>query len=215
MHDEIDFDQILAQYRSDPFSYMDIHTPHAGRVKFCVAENEKVEGTSGEWQHIQGTPLYELTRERNSKRIVSPSNGVVSELRSELDGEFAEAGEKLMTIKHPLKKKEIIDRLLRNVLFPFPAPERAKYFFALDIQARIEKFGQRSVTIKPGDEVFTMSLMKRDTPVYYDGEPGIIHTVYFQPGVSVDQNEPLIGVCAKDKLPIIQKIINRVKAEWT
>ena len=56
--------------------------------------------------------------------------------------------------------------------------------------------------------------MKRDTPVYYDGDPGIIHTVYFQPGVSVDQNDPLIGVCAKDKLPLIQKIINRVKMEW-
>ena len=214
MHDEIDFDKVLAQYRNDPYSYLDIRTPHAGRIKFCVAENDTVEGTSGEWRHIPGKVLYELTRERNSKQVASPRNGVVTSLRQELEGEFVEAGEKLMTIKHPLKKREIIDRLLRNVLFPFRAPEKAKYFFALDIQSRIEKFGQRSVSIKPGEEVFTMSLMKRDTPVYYDGDPGIIHTVYFQPGVSVDQNEPLIGVCAKDKLPLIQKIINRVKMEW-
>ncbi|MEJ2691108.1 MAG: hypothetical protein P8130_14430 [Deltaproteobacteria bacterium] len=146
--------------------------------------------------------------------IHSPSNGIVTELKKELDGEFVEAGEKVMTLRHPLKKKEIIDRLLRKVLFPFVAPERAKYFFAMDIQARIEKFGQRSVSIKPGEELFTMSLMKRDIPVYYDGEPGIIHTVYFQPGVSVDQGEPLVGICAPDKLPLIQKIINRVKVEW-
>jgi len=214
MHDEIDFDEILSKYRSDPYSYLDIRTVHTGRVKYRVTENDTVEGPKGEWNHIPGTLLYELARERNNKMIYSPSNGIISQIRPELDGEFVEAGEKLMTIRHPLKKKEIIDRLLRKVLFPFKAPERAKYFFALDIQARIEKFGQRSVTIKPGEELFTMSLMKRDIPIYYDGEPGIIHTIYFQPGVSVDQGEPLIGVCAKEKLPLIQKIINRVKAEW-
>jgi hypothetical protein len=214
MDEHIDFDEILRQYRSDPFSYLDILTIHTGRLNLRVAENDKVEGPSGEWGQIPGTLLYELSRERNTKTIHSPSNGIVTELKKELDGEFVEAGEKVMTLRHPLKKKEIIDRLLRKVLFPFVAPERAKYFFAMDIQARIEKFGQRSVSIKPGEELFTMSLMKRDIPVYYDGEPGIIHTVYFQPGISVDQGEPLVGICAPDKLPLIQKIINRVKVEW-
>jgi len=38
--------------------------------------------------------------------------------------------------------------------------------------------------------------------------------VYFKPGVSANQGEPLIGVCAKEKLPLIQKIITHVKAEW-
>lgn len=214
MDEQIDFEEILRHYRSDPFSYKDVLTIHTGRLSFRVAENDKVEGPGGEWRHIPGTLLYELNRERNTKMIHSPSNGIVTELKKELDGEFVEAGEKVMTIRHPLKKREIVDRLLRKVLFPFVAPERAKYFFALDIQARIEKFGQRSVSIKPGQELFTMSLMKRDIPVYYDGEPGIIHTVYFQPGVSVDQGEPLVGICAPDKLPLIQKIINRVKVEW-
>ena len=119
-----------------------------------------------------------------------------------------------MTIRHPLKKKEIIERILQEVLIIFPAPERAKYFFALDVQSRIEKKGAREVSVKNGDEIIIMSLMKRDTPVYYTGEPGVIHSVYFQPGVSVDQGAPLIGVCPIDKLPLIEKIITRVKADW-
>ena len=68
--------------------------------------------------------------------------------------------------------------------------------------------------VRPGDEIFTMSLMKRDTPIYYQGEPGIIHSVYFQQGITVEQDEPLIGICPADKLPVIQKVITRVKAEW-
>ena len=144
----------------------------------------------------------------------SLTNGVVTCLRKELEGDFVEAGEKLMTIKHPLKKKEIIENILQNVLYLFRAPEKAKYFFALDIQARLEKQGEKAVFIKPGEEIITMSLMKRDTPLYYNGEEGLIHSVYFKQGVSVNQGEPLIGVCARDKMPLIQKIITHVKAEW-
>ena len=59
-----------------------------------------------------------------------------------------------------------------------------------------------------------MSLMKRDTPVYYSGEEGVIHSVYFKSGISIDQGEPLIGICSREKLPLIQKVITRVKAEW-
>ena len=59
-----------------------------------------------------------------------------------------------------------------------------------------------------------MSLMKRDTPIYYTGEAGVIHSIYFTPGLSVDQGQPLIGICASDKLPLIQKVITRVKADW-
>jgi len=114
-----------------------------------------------------------------------------------------------------LKKREIIEGILQNVLYLFRAPEKAKYFFSLDIQARIEKQGEKSVFIKSGEEIITMSLMKRDTPIYYNGEEGIIHSVYFKPGVSINQGEPLIGVCAGDKLPLIQKIITHVKAEWS
>ena len=211
---DIHFDEIISRYRSDPFDYVDMYAVHAGQVQFLVEEGAQVEGKTGEWKHIPGSRLYEITRENNTKVITSQTNGVVSSLHKELDGEFVEAGEKLMTIRHPLKKKEIIESILQEVLFLFPAPERARYYFSMDIQSRIDQKGARSVFVQPGDEIITMSLMKRDTPVFYQGEPGIIHSVYFKPGDSVDLGTPLIGVCAESKLPLIQKIITRVKAEW-
>ncbi|KPK28447.1 MAG: hypothetical protein AMJ61_02400 [Desulfobacterales bacterium SG8_35_2] len=214
MYEDINFNEIINKYRLDPYDYLDVLTPHTGRITFNVTEGETVDGPSGKWNHHPGTLLYVLNRENNPKPMNSQTNGVVTSLRKELEGKFVEAGEKLMTIKHPLKKKEIIENILQNVLYLFQAPEKAKYFFALDIQARLEKQGEKAVIIKPGEEIITMSLMKRDTPLYYTGEEGIIHSVYFKPGVSVNQGAPLIGVCPGDKLPLIQKIITHVKAEW-
>ncbi len=214
MQNELNFDEIIDQFRSDPFNYVDVRAPHTGVVRFRIQQEAEVEGPSGKWHHINGTPLYTIVRERNTKTVHAPSKGVISKIRTDLDGQFVQAGEVLMTIKHPLKKREIIEKILQQVLYLFPAPERAKYFFSLDIQSRIDKHGDRGVAVAPGDEVFTMSLMKRDTPVYYDGEPGVIHSIYLQPGVSVDQGTPLIGVCPKEKMPLIQKIINHVKVEW-
>ena len=215
MHDEIEFDEIISKYRADPFDYIDFRTAHTGRLKFKVREEMPVDGPSGKWHHIPGTLLYELERERNVKPIYSDNNGVIASLCHGVDGQFVEAGEKVMTIRHPLKKREIIDSILKKVLSMFYAPERAKYFFSLDIQTRIEKHGQRAVSIKPGDELFTMSLMKRDTPVFYEGEAGIIHSVYFSPGDSIEQGEAMIGICPQEKLPLIQKIITRVKVEFS
>jgi len=214
MQDDTYFDEILNKYRADPYDYIDIFTAHTGRIRFSVNDNDAVDGPSGEWHHISGSLLYELERERNQKRISSSVNGVVASLEKDLDGQFVEAGEKVMTIRHPLKKREIIDSILRHVLSIFEAPERAKYFFSMEIQSKIEKYGQRGVSIKAGDELLTMSLMKRDTPIYYEGEPGIIHSVYFNSGVNVDKGEAMVGICPQDKLPMIQKIIDRVKAEW-
>lgn len=213
-HQEIDFDNVIGKYRNDPYEYVDVCTRHTGQIRFKVREGSEVEGPTGEWHHIKGTLLYEILREGNQKKMFSSTNGVISFIRDDLEGQFVEAGERILTIRHPLTKREIIESILRQVLEPFNAPERAKYFFSLELQSKIEKYGQRAVSIKPGDEILTMSLMKRDTPVYYTGEPGIIHSVYFQPGVSIDHGEPLIGICSKEKLPLIQKIITRVKAEW-
>ena len=214
MSNEIDFDELLSKYKSDPFDYVDVLAVHTGRVSFKVVEGEEVSAPSGEWKQVPGTGLYEINRERNPKIIAAQTNGTVAQINSEFDGQFVEAGEKLMTIKHPLKKKEIIENILKEVLFLFPAPETAKYFFAMDIQSRIEKIGARAVSIDSGEEILTMSLMKRDTPVYYNGQPGVVHSIYFKQGVSVAQGEPLIGICATEKLPLIQKIITRVKAVW-
>jgi len=214
MHDEIDFDEIINNYRNDPYEYIDVHTMHTGKLRFQVEPGSQVEGPSGEWRHIRGTALYELNRERNLKPYHSNINGEIASIRNDLEGRFVEAGEKIITIKHPLKKREIIDKILKKVLSQVKAPERAKYFFAMDIQSRIDKYGQRQVQIKSGEELFTMSLMKRESPVYYEGEPGLIHSVYFNPGESLEQGETLIGVCPKAKMPMIEKIITRVKAEW-
>jgi hypothetical protein len=214
MAEEIDFDAILGKYHADPYDYVDICATHTGRISFKVVEGSLVNSPSGEWLHIPGSPLFEITRERNPKLVTARTNGTISSVRTELEGQFVEAGEKLLTIRHPLKKKEVIESILKEVLYLFPAPERAKYFFSLDIQSRIEKKGSRDLSIKPGDEIIIMSLMKRDTPIYYTGEAGVIHSVYFTPGISVDQGQPLIGICASDKLPLIQKVITRVKADW-
>ena len=214
MSNELDFDEMLGKYKSDPFDYVDIYSVHTGRVTFKVDVGREVVSAGGQWLQIPGTPLFEINRERNLRVVNSQINGIVAQINTELDGRFVEAGVKLMTIKHPLKKKEIIENILKDVLSLFPAPESAKYFFAMDIQSRIDKQGARAVTIEEGEEILTMSLMKRDTPVYYKGERGVIHSVYFKPGISVRQGEPLFGVCAPEKLPLIQKIITRVKAEW-
>jgi len=212
--DSIHFDEILSKYRSDPYDYVDMFAVHAGVVRFLVEDGAEVQGVSGEWHHRPGSPIYEITRERNPKVITSKTNGTVSSLNKEVEGKFVEAGTKLLTIRHPLKKKEIIEAILQEVLYLFPAPERARYYFPMDIQSRIDQKGARSIVIQPGDEIITMSLMKRDTPVYYDGKAGILHSLYFSPGDSVDQGVPLIGVCPEEKLAVVQKIITRVKAEW-
>lgn len=214
MSQDLHVNDIINRYRSDPFTYVHVTAMHAGRVRFLLEEGAEVKGPSGEWKQLAGTAIYEITRERNPKLYASETIGTVTALRKDLDGQFVESGEQLCTIRHPLAKKEIIEMILREVLFLFPAPERAKYYFALDVQAKLDKKGPKSVAIQPGDEVIIMSLMKRDTPVYYDGPAGIIHSVYFKPGESVAQGGPLIGVCAQDQLPLIQKIIARVKSEW-
>ena len=126
MHDEINFDEIINKYRSDPFEYEDILTPHTGLVKFEVNEGGTVNGPSGKWHHHPGTLLYILNRENNPKPMHSHTNGEVCSLQKNLEGKFVEAGAKLMTIKHPLKKREIIESILQNVLYLFPAPEKAK-----------------------------------------------------------------------------------------
>ena len=109
---DIHFDEIISRYRSDPYDYVDIYAVHAGKIKFLVEEGADVEGVTGEWKHVPGSKLYEIDRENNAKTITSQTNGVVSSLHGELDGEFVEAGEKLMTIRHPLKKKESLPILL-------------------------------------------------------------------------------------------------------
>lgn len=211
---ELDLEELLNTGVLAPFEFIDVLAVHTGRVVMKLAEGDQVFAPSGEWMQVPGTCLYEITRERNHKLIKAHCNGTVEKVYTEFDGQFVEAGETLMTIKHPLKKKEVVEQLLKDVLFLFPAPETASYFFAVDVQRQVDRKGARAVTIESGDEILTMSLMKRDTPVFYDGEKGVIHSVYFKQGVTVERGEPLIGICSPDKLPVIEKIITKVRADW-
>ena len=93
MDNDINFDEIINKYRSDPFEYLDVVTPHTGLVNFKVNEGEEVDGPSGRWHHHPGTLLYMLNREKNPKPMYSLTKGVVTSLREELEGHFVEAGE--------------------------------------------------------------------------------------------------------------------------
>ena len=48
MTQEIDYNEIINQYRSDPFDYVDILTPHTGKVRFRVRKDDPVEAPGGE-----------------------------------------------------------------------------------------------------------------------------------------------------------------------
>ena len=88
MSQEIDFDEILAKYRSDPYNYIDITAPHTGVVNFLVEKGAGVDAPSGEWSHIPGTALFQIIRERNEKAITAPINGIVSEIRIEFQDQI-------------------------------------------------------------------------------------------------------------------------------
>lgn len=60
MPNEIDFDEILGKYHSDPYEDVDIYASHTGRIRFLVEEGDAVDAVSGEWKHIPGTALFEI-----------------------------------------------------------------------------------------------------------------------------------------------------------
>ncbi len=213
---ELNLNDLLRKYRADPYEYYEIESPHTGTVTFKVTEGQMVEGPSGKWNHRPGTLLFVLERERNQKKIYALGRGEVCKVHRQFEGRFVEASETLLSIRHKLSKEEIIDRILTRVLFIFDAVQRARYFLSPDIQAKIGDDGKQKqmVEIHPGDEVLTMSLMKRDTPVAYEGPPGIIYKVYFKSGQMVDHSEPLLGICPPEKLAYVKRVIERIKTEW-
>lgn len=175
----------------------------------------RVEGPGGTWLHRPGTLLYNLERERNRIPVHAHVSGTIKDIQSHLNGTFVEANTYLMSICHPMSKDEIIDKILKQVLVTFKAPERAKYFFPPEIAGNLEKKGFGSILVNPGEEIVVMSLMKRDTPLVYTGESGIIYSIYFQPNVTVDQGEPLLGICPPSKLDYVSDIIQRIRNEWS
>ena len=211
---DINLNDLLRRYRSHPFEDHPVETPHTGIVSFKVKEGQTVKGPGGEWLHRPGTMLYVIERERNAKRVTALWNGRVSGIRLDLEGQFVEAGELLLSIRHQLDKEEIIDRILTQVLYVLPAPQQARYFLAPEISAKMEKWPEEGVFVESGDEVLIMSLMKRDTVISYEGVPGALYKVYFKSGDTVEQGSSLLGICPPDKLQYVQKVIQRIRTEW-
>lgn len=207
--------ELLEEVKSSPFEEVDIVAPHTGVVEFSgLKVGDKVVGRSGTWKEKPGTLVAHLTRERNKKPIHAPRKGEVVKLNTEVEGKFVEAGQNLGMVRHFLSRKEVIEFILRKALFLFDAPERAKYFFIPEIDSKLKASGKRSVKVQDGMELFIVSRMKRETPLAYSGPEGIIHSVYFHRGNSVDAGQPLIGVCPEDQLSLIQEVITKVQSEW-
>lgn len=130
------------------------------------------------------------------------------------NGQFVQAGQELMTIRHYLTREEVIARILRRSLSLFLAPEKGKYYFFPDVDIKVKTKGSQSVHIEDGMELFILSRMKRETSIRYSGPAGIIYAVYFETNDSVDRDSPLIGVCPEDQLGQIQEVVSRVQSDW-
>lgn len=207
--------ELLDEVKASPYKEILITAPHTGVVEFAgLKKGDQVHGRRGEYKEKPGSLLAHLTREKNKKSITAPEKGEVQSVRTELEGKFVEAGETLATIRHFLTRKEVIERVLKEALHLFRAPERAKYYFVPEVDQKLKVSGKRSVKVYEGMEMMIVSRMKRETPLSYSGPEGIIYSVYFGRGDNVDEGQPLIGVCPEDQLTVIQDVVARIQSEW-
>lgn len=211
----LDVSRLLEQLKASPFEEIIIRAPHTGVLTFAdIQEEQRVSGASGTWKERLGTELASIEREKNPKPIRATQKGIVSNIRRELENTFVEAGTPLLTLRHFLSRDEVLRIILRDALYLFPAPERAKYYFTPAIDIKVKVSGSRSVTVNEGMELFIMSRMKREMPLYYSGPEGVIYAVYFQHNENMDGGQPLIGVCPQDQLSDIEEVVLRVQTEW-
>ncbi len=213
--DNREINQLLQSLRANPYRLYVVETPHTGYLReFLVQEGDEVVGPSGRWLEKPGTGLFVLERERNPKTVRAKIGGEVARIKRELEGRFVEAYQPVLEIRHTLTQKEIIAELLRTTLHIVTAPERARYFLAPELAKRIEKEGEGRVLVKPGEELVIMSFMKRETPIFHQGEPMVVFRIFFTRGQMVEQGEPLLGLCLEEERPYVEKLIARVKEEW-
>lgn len=211
----MDVKALLQELREEPYEKIVIRAPHAGTVEFVHdILGTKVVGPSGMWKEKPGTLLVYLEREKNKKPLYAPHKGEIMALADLQPGEFVQAGQELMTIRHYLTREEVIGRILRKSLSLFLAPEKGKYYFVPEVDIKIKTKGSQSVPVEEGLELFILSRMKRETAVRYTGPSGIIYAVYFESNDSVERDSPLIGVCPQDQLDQIQEVVRRVQSDW-
>lgn len=211
----IDVKELLRELREEPYEKIVIRAPHSGKVEFVASEpGVRVVGPGGTWKEVPGTLLARLEREQVKRPINAPQKGEVMSLGDVQNGQFVQAGQELMTIRHFLTKEEVIARILRRSLSLFPAPEKGKYYFFPEVDIKIKTKGSQTVHVEDGMELFILSRMKRETSVRYTGPGGIIYAVYFETNDSVDRDAPLIGVCPESQLGQIQEVVSRIQSEW-
>lgn len=211
----LDVTKLLDTIKASPYEEITIFATHTGIVTFnALTIGDKVMGPSGTWKEKPGTLLATLTREQNPKPICALQKGYISAIYTELEGSFVQAHTPLMTIRHFLSKDEVLQLILQKALHIFPAPERAKYYFIQQIDTKIRASGPKSVSVYSGMELFIISRMKRETPLYYTGPEGIIYAIYFQHNENVNAGCPLIGICPPEQLQQIEDVVLKVQTEW-
>lgn len=217
---KIDFSQLtelLQKLKENPYKFYPVCTPHTGRItEFLVKEGDIVKGPSGTWLEKPGSPLFVLEREKNPKVIRAQYNGIVQDLRIDLAQKFVEAGEQILTIRHPLSQEEVISEILLSALYVIRAPETARYIISPELAKKMEKEGLGKVKVKTGDELLIMTFMKRETPILLSQEGHfVIFQIYFKPFELVQSGAPLLGLCPVDDLPHLEKLISHIKEEWS
>lgn len=210
----IDVKKLLEEMKASPYAMVEVRAPHTGLFRHDLAPGAKVTGPQGSWKEKPGTVLGTIERERNVKPVNAPLKGVVESVAEGLSGTFVQAGDVLYTIRHHLTKAEVEEAILKQALYVFNAPERARYYFTPEVDKKVKASGERAVKVRDGMELFIVSRMKRETPLAYTGPSGIIYSVFFSFEGNVDQGQPLIGVCPEEQMPHIREVVNKVQAEW-
>ena len=211
----LDISKLLEEIKQSPYDEITVYAPHSGVLTFTDAkEGDKVLGRGGAWQEKPGTKLAVLERERNPRPVECQDKGEIKQIYRELDGKFVEAGTPIAVIRHFLSKDEVLRIILKQALYLFVAPERAKYYFAPDADKKIRASGHKAVHVKEGMDLLIMSRMKREAPLSYSGPEGVIFSVFFEVGQSVDAGEPLLGICPADQLALVEDVVIRVQTEW-
>ena len=206
---------LLDEIKASPYEEIVIKAPHTGHIKFAtLQEGSKVQGPQGIWKEKPGSLLLTIEREHNLKNICAPEKGEVCSINKELEGKFVESGTPLLTVRHYLTKNEVQQKILKQALHLFVAPERAKYYFTPEVDKKIRASNSQAISVSEGMELFIMSRMKRETPLYYSGPKGVIYAVYFNHTENVDAGQALIGVCPPDQLESIEKVVLRIQTEW-
>lgn len=215
--DFLQLTQILQRFKANPYKIYPVFTPHTGKIiEFKVKEGDEVKGPSGKWLEKPGTPLFILEREKNPKIIRAQYEGIAQNIRTDLLNRFVEAGEKVLEIRHLLSQEEVISEVLLKALLVIQAPETARYILTPELSKRLEKEGLGKVIVKEGDELLIMTFMKRETPIYLQEKGSfVIYQLYFKPFELVKAGSPLLGLCPVEDLPYLEKIIQRIKEEWS